>query len=213
MTEWHPVDPGAGDWGSEDPTIEDQVNHEAVTLAASAMAAMWPHASENLLHFLGNSGADKEMDLDTYLEDETAIRSQIEDRERLLGKTALARAQESGATGPVTFPVQTDWPGVTASSPDWYYGTGSGNYSMNGQVTVHPPDADHPEWRYEIDTTLHYRDQYNWDGTKQTTIDLPGVPDPFDPTITDEQLAELHRAGLAKEFLLHGATERRTTGP
>ncbi|MDN5821489.1 MAG: hypothetical protein L0H39_08380 [Brachybacterium sp.] len=60
-----------------------------------------------------------------------------------------------------------------------------------------------------MDTTLHYRDQYNWDGTKETPIGLPG---PYNPTITDEQLAELHRAGLAREFLLHGSTERRTTG-
>ncbi|GAP78405.1 hypothetical protein Y09_1229 [Brachybacterium sp. SW0106-09] len=61
-----------------------------------------------------------------------------------------------------------------------------------------------------MNTTLNYRDQYNWDGSKSTTIDLPG---PVDPTISDEQLAELHRAGLAKEFLLHGTSERRTTGP
>ncbi|WP_146007689.1 hypothetical protein [Brachybacterium sp. UMB0905] len=54
------------------------------------------------------------------------------------------------------------------------------------------------------------RDQYDWDGGKRTTIDLPG---PFDPTITDQQLAELHRAGLAMEFLLHGSTTRQVSGP
>lgn len=210
MPEWHPVDAGAGDWGSEDPTLGDQANHEAATQMASLMSVLWPDASENLLHFLGNSGADKEMDLEAFLADEPDIRSQIETRERDIGQLALERAQQSGADGPVTFPVQTGWPGTTASSDNWYYATGSGNYSMNGQVTVYPPDATNPEWRYEMNTTLNYRDQYNWDGSKSTTIDLPG---PVDPTISDEQLAELHRAGLAKEFLLHGTSERRTTGP
>ncbi|QCR53781.1 hypothetical protein C1N80_09465 [Brachybacterium sp. SGAir0954] len=210
MPEWHPVDEGAGDWGSEDPTRGDHANHEAATLMASLMAALWPDASENLLHFLGNSGADKEMDLDSYLGDEPAVRGQIEEQERGIGQAALDRARQSGADGPVTFPVQTGWPGVTASDKNWFYATGSGNYSMNGQVTVYPPDETHPDWRYEMDTTLNYRDQYNWDGSKSTSIDLPG---PFDPTITDEQLAELHRSGLAKEFTLHGSSERRTTGP
>lgn len=210
MPEWHPVDPGAGDWGSEEPGLGDLAAHEAATLMASLMSAMWPDAAENLLHFLGNSGTDREMDLATYLEDEPGIRSQIAERERGIGQLALDRARESGAQGPVTFPVQTGWPGVTASSDNWYYATGSGNYSMNGQVTVYPPDATHPEWRYEMETTLNYRDQYNWDGSKATKIDLPG---PFDPTITDEQLAELHRAGLAREYQLHGTSERRTSGP
>lgn len=210
MTPWNPVDPGAGAWGSEDPTLGDQANHEAATQAASVMALVWPDASENLLHFLANSGADKEMDLDSYLTDEPAIRDQIEAQERGIGNEAVRRAIAQGATEPVTFPVQTGWPGVTAGSHNWYYATGSGNYSMHGQVTVYPPDADHPQGRYVMSTTLEYRDQYNWDGSKSTTIDLPG---PVDPTITDQQLAELHRAGLAREYLLHGSTDRRTTGP
>lgn len=210
MTEWHPVDPGAGDWSSEDATIADHASHEAATLAATLMSSTWPDASDNLLHFLSNSGTDKQMDLDAYLEDESEIRTAIQSRERSIGLAAIERAKTSGIEGPVTFPVQTGWPGVEAASHNWYYATGSGNYSMHGQVTVYPPDANHPEWRFEMDTTLHYRDQYNWDGSKSTVIDLPG---PFDPTVTDQQLAELHRAGLAKEFLLHGSTARRTTGP
>ena len=179
-------------------------------MAATLMSSTWPDASDNLLHFLSNSGADKQMDLDAYLEDESEIRTAIQSRERSIGLAAIERAKTSGIEGPVTFPVQTGWPGVEAASHNWYYATGSGNYSMHGQVTVYPPDASHPEWRFEMDTTLHYRDQYNWDGSKSTVIDLPG---PFDPTVTDQQLAELHRAGLAKEFLLHGSTARRTTGP
>lgn len=41
-----------------------------------------------------------------------------------------------------------------------------------------------------------YRDQYNWDGTKSTQIG------PL--TVTDEQLARLHRAGIAQEYTLTG---------
>ena len=75
---------------------------------------------------------------------------------------------------------------------------------------VSPPDASQPGCRDEMSMTLNYRDQHSRDSTTATATELPG---PFDHTITDEQLAELHRAGLAKEFTLHGTPERRTTVP
>lgn len=177
------------------------------------MAFLWPDASENLLHFLSNTGEDKEMDLEPFLEGEPHIEETITDREDRLGADAIRLAQESGAEEPLTYPVQTGWTGVLAESDNWYYATGSGDYSLHGQVTVYPPDADNPEWRYEMDTTLEYRDQYNWDGGKATTIDLPLVPDSDDPVITDERLAELHEAGLAREYLLHGSMDRTRSGP
>jgi len=49
------------------------------------------------------------------------------------------------------------------------------------------------------------RDQYNWDGPKSTQIG------PI--TVTDAQLAALHRAGLAQEFTAYGqSSTRRTEG-
>ena len=39
-------------------------------------------------------------------------------------------------------------------------------------------------------------DRYNWDGDKSTQI--------FGMTVTDAQLQELHRAGLAQEYYLAG---------
>mgnify|MGYP003500725233 FL=1 len=50
-------------------------------------------------------------------------------------------------------------------------------------------------------TAVNIRDRYNWDGTKSTEIG------PF--TVTDEQLAELHRKGLAQEYTATGTSGTR----
>lgn len=46
------------------------------------------------------------------------------------------------------------------------------------------------------------RDQYNWDGSKSTQIG------PFN--VTDEQLAQLHRSGLAQEYTNYGRSSETT---
>jgi len=47
----------------------------------------------------------------------------------------------------------------------------------------------------------HVFDRYNWDSGKQTQIG------PF--TVTDDQMAEMHRAGVAQEYNISGSTDTR----
>ncbi|MGP9539169.1 hypothetical protein ACT3SP_14235 [Brachybacterium sp. AOP43-C2-M15] len=82
-----------------------------------------------------------------------------------------------GATGPVTYPLSTAWDGHTANG-DWFYASGSFNYNLTGTVTAYPPDADHPEWRYEVDTQVNFRDRYNWDGGIAQEYNLVGDSSP-----------------------------------
>lgn len=86
------------------------------------------------------------------------------------------------------------------------YVTGGYQYATDGTVTVYPPTADNPEWTYSYDYRVHTADRYNWDGSKSTQI--------FGMTITDKQLQELHRAGLAQEYDMSGESSvRHGTGP
>ena len=102
----------------------------------------------------------------------------------------------------MTYPLSTPWGDHTADG-DWYYASGSFNYNQTGTVTAYPPDAEHSEWRYEVDTQVNFRDRYNWDGGKSTQIG------PF--TVTDESLAAMHRAGIAREYNLLGESSSQHT--
>jgi hypothetical protein len=114
-----------------------------------------------------------------------------------------AEAQANGTYGkPVQF--NTGWKGHyigPEASKDWYYAMGGVQYSVTGMATVHPPDHPGGQPRVEMDYKTHVFDRYNWDGGKQVEIG------PF--TITDEQMAELHRAGVAQEYNMSGSTDAK----
>jgi len=205
---WDPPDQGSDvdgpSWNTEDASFGDHAKEWTARQAANALSVSWPDAARNLHHYLGNSGGTLEQPVDTLLADLPALESQVAAREAQLGADAVRIAQESGADGPVTLPVNTGWTGYYAG-PDqdqnWYYATGGFSYNVSGQVTVHPPDTPGGEWRYEADTAVNYRDRYNWDGTKATQIG------PL--TVTDAELQEFHRKGLAQEFTMVGSSSTR----
>ena len=71
---------------------------------------------------------------------------------------------------------------------------------------MYPPTDGNSEWTYSYDYRAHTADRYNWDGDKSTEI--------FGMTITDKELQELHRAGLAQEYDMSGESSvRHGTGP
>lgn len=209
---WQPVDEGAGDYDSEDPGLRLRAVETAAEIAANAMSGSWPDAARNLLHFLGGSGDALEQDVDAMLGDLPEFQQATDETRQLLINQAIAQAQADGATGPVTFPISSGWTGfgygpdgLVYDSQNYFYALGGWQFSETGYVTVTPPSTPGGEWTYSSETTTHLRDQYNWDGSKSTQIG------PFN--ITDEQLAELHRAGLAQEYTAYGqSSTRRTEG-
>lgn len=203
---WSPPDEGAGEHGSESAWPWDYGKEFLVEVAANALSGNWPDAARNLLHFLGNSGDPLDQDVDQILDDVPGFQTQVDQVKDDLGQDAVARAQAAGATGPVTFPVNTPWNGYyigKAESENWFYALGGVSFNQTGQVTVYPPSSPGGPWRYEVSTRVNLRDQYNWDGSKSTTIG------PLD--VTDEELAKLHRQGLAQEYLNQGQSELSTT--
>ena len=203
---WIPPDQGAGEHASEDASLGDRATLAAAEAAANALSGTWPDAARNLLHFLGNSGDTLDQDVDSMLESSSALSDAVDIQQQRLAAAAVEQARASGATGPVTFPVNTQWAGVYITSDDsanWFYALGGISYNQTGSVTVTPPSSPGGAWTYEMSTEVNIRDRYNWDGGKSTQIGPV--------TITDEQLAELHRAGLAREFTAVGTSTRRNT--
>lgn len=190
---------GSGKHGQHAPGFGDYAVHEAATSAADVMAPVWPDASKNLLHFLGNTGAPLDINVDRMLEDLPEFQEVVDEVKHHSVRQALDAAKQMETATPVTYPFTTDWDVHYAKKRDdanWFYATGGYSYALAGTVTVYPPDETSSEWRHEVAYQVHVADRYNWDGSKQTQIG------PL--TVTDAQLAELHRAGIAREFDLVG---------
>lgn len=190
---------GSGPHAQRSPTLEDYANHEAATLAADGFSPWWPDAAENLQHYLGNTGDPQSMDVDKMLEDLPDLSDDTNADVTRMAEKAVEKSQETGATGPMTYPFTTAWDDEYATKqedPNWFYATGGYKAATDGTITVYPPTDDNPSWTYKYDYRVHTADRYNWDGDKSTHI--------FGKEITDKQLQELHRAGLAQEYDLVG---------
>ncbi len=202
---WEPPDEGSGPYDSEDATWRDHAKKLLIEALANAVTPKWPQAARNLLHFLANTGEPLEQDVDRMLSDVPPLRAQVADQQTLLGEAAVKKARSSGATGPLTFPVSTQWTGFTFDSGtyrDWFLALGSMTYNQTGQVTVYPPTSPGGAWRYEVTTRMNVYDQYNWDGTKATEI--------LGRQVDDAELQRLHRVGLAREYRNQGRSTRTT---
>lgn len=204
---WHPPDKDSGEWGSRPANPGDYVWWKTVDDAAAGVSPAWPNAAANLLHYLDNTGTTMGINVNKMINDMPRFATDIQNDEESVGKYAIAEAKAAGATGPVTFQVRTAWKrfySTKEDSPNWYYATAGGSYSLTGKVVVYPPSTSGGDWRYKETVSVSYRDRYNWDAgsNKQTT---------FGPiTITDAQMNELRLAGLAENFNITGESSKRT---
>lgn len=207
---WTPPDRESGEYDVRDPGFSDYANYElAEAIAAGGDVTGKGPAADNMRHFLGNSGEDKPIDVVDMLEEAPGFAADVDSTRQQLGAQAIEQAQGSGATGPVTFPVNTGWEGYyvsAAESEQYYYATAGMEYNVNGTVTAYPPAEPGGEWRYEMSTEVNSRDRYNWDTGKRTTVG------PI--TVDDEQMQGLHESGLAQEYNIVGESSQQTTsGP
>lgn len=205
-----PHDPGAGEYDSVPWTPADWLNwYKTMLSAVGAIFVNWPNAASNLIHYLEGSGEDVSLPVSTMIESSEKFRATIETHWNQIVDSAITSASESMTTGPVTFPVRSEWFGFSFDPTldrDWYLAVGSVNYCMVGDITVWPPSPTKPNWSFFLNYQILVDDRYNWDTGKAT---------PIGPlSITDEQLGALHRAGFAQEFDMHGSsgasTERGT---
>ena len=192
---------GSGPYAQRGANLGDYATHEAAASAAGLMQPFWPDAARNLMHFLGNSGKPIDMNTNGMLNDLPSLRGKVNNDLKDYTNAALKDAKTSGYTGPVTYPFVTGWQDEYAEKSEnanWYYATGGYQHATAGTITVYPDGS------YTYKYQVHTADRYNWDGGKKTGIG------PF--TVTDKQLQELHRAGIAQEYDLVGESTIRT-GP
>lgn len=192
------TDPGAGQHASRDPTSEDHFFKAAVSSAAQVADQLGlDNASRHLLHYLGNSGSDLNVDPAQIASDvpqfEQAIQQTVDEQVN----AAIEQAVANGKYGePIAF--DSGWTGFYIGkemSADWFYAIGGVQYRVTGTVTVSPGDPPTAQVEYQH----HVYDRYNWDEGKSTNIGPV--------TIEDRQMAELHRAGLAQEYDIVGSSK------
>lgn len=179
---WAPKDLGSDmdgpSWNTEDADVGDHLREVAVQRAADLASPAWPDAAGNLHHYLDNSGTTLTQPVDAMLEDITSFQVKVTDVESRVGTSAITAAREAGATVQTAYSVSAEWIGANSSeSDDWFYATGSFDFNLTGQVTVHPPEHPGDKWRYELETVVNTRDRYNWDGNKSTDILWMNVSD------------------------------------
>jgi uncharacterized protein YukE len=200
------TDAGAGEHGSDpwytraDDLIYEELAYNAATIAD---AAGWTHAAKHLNHYLNNSGDTITVNPDEMMRDAGQFRAEVDKTVTNEMRRIAAEAEANGTYGkPVQF--GTDWKGHYISkgeNADWFYAMGGVRYAVTGEATVHPPEHPGGEPRVEMQYKTHVFDRYNWDGGKSTDIG------PI--TITDDKMAELHRAGVAQEYDITGSTDTK----
>lgn len=199
---WTKHDEGSGDWGSQPwySRGDDLAFKAAIEGGLPLIEQKWPHAAELLDHYLDNTGNPYNLDVNSMMSDIP----QMQARGVAMVNDEVNRiVDEAAATGQYGQPVpfRTPWQGYyldPEANPDWYRAVGGVDMSAGGVVTVYPPDTPGGQPQVHVESQVDVADRYNWDEGKETEIG------PI--TITDQQMAGLQTAGLAREFDITGAS-------
>ncbi len=195
-----PTDPGAGVHGSQPwyARGDDLLFKEVASLAATAADALgYTNAASHLRHYLGNSGDDLAVDPGRIARDVPQFQQSVQQQLDQQVNAAIEQAVAEGCYGqPIA--IDSGWQGFYITkemNADWFYAMGGIQHAVTGTVVVQPGNPPTAEVTYQT----HVFDRYNWDGGKSTTIGPV--------TITDEQMGELHTAGLAQEYDIVGSSD------
>ena len=192
---------GSGPYAQRGAHRGDHMTHEADTTGAAAMQLLLPDAARNLLHFLGNSGRPLDMNTNGMLNALPTLQGKVSEDLRTYTNEALKDAKASDYTGSVTYPFVTNWQPEKvekSENSNWFYAVGGYHHATADTITVYPNGS------YTYKYQAHTADRYNRDGGKKFGIGPIAV--------SDNELQELHRSGIAQEYNLVGESEVRT-GP
>jgi len=193
------------DYGTKERTSESDALYTKMRAAALAAGLKYPDAAANLQHYFQNNGTDQKLNVDSMLL--TGFEGKVNEQRISLATDAINQAKTSGATGPVTFPINTKWREYSFSQstdPNWFLAVGSMSYSQQGYVTVYPPQNGH-DWSATISTQVSVFDVYNWDNGKSTNIPFIGV-------VTDADMKDFMHEGRAMEYNMYGTSSVYESG-
>lgn len=191
------VDAGAGVWNSKpkEKLLEVQ---KSVMLGAPFRFAfetkVGPDAVEHLMHFLGNSGAHKEIKAWKMVNDSPTTHAAY--LNELSQAQQFTEALPEGTHHITSKAVEFT---TTALDPsrNWFFAVGGFQYWGSGIAYVMPGPS------YKLQFAFKVFDRYNWDGDKAADIPVPGTDMTIE--VTDATLAEFHRQGLAREYNQSGS--------
>lgn len=193
-----PPDSGSGPFDSEDASPADHAR-EALADAATDAADVWgfTDAARHLRHYLDASGETLQIDVERLVEDEDQVRDAVTGALAHHLRQLQRQAQERYSGERLVIPFATEWRDTyTAPNTNWFFAMGGFSYAYTGTLVIEPSTVPGGRPTAHVEYRMHVLDYYNWDKGKSVTIG--GV------TVTDEQLQELHRAGLAREFTIEG---------
>ncbi len=191
---------GSGDWGRETPTRTDEYNHaQWARIADMAELVGYTNAARHMRHYLDNTGAPLEVDVEALLDQAPLVDQKCGDLVEDARDEVFLRISSGDPTQDHSFMLTGSVTGAQADkgdSPDWYYAIGkmdvwydaTAQYASNGDGTG----------VVELDFVFNIFDNYNWDAKKWVTI--LGVK------VMDEQVGRLHVVGLGQEYVLWGDT-------
>ena len=196
-------DEGSGEHDSDFPTPADYLRYGlAERLAQAAEIKGYTDAARHLRHYLGNSGKPLDVNLARLIEQSPSanatVRQTLQDQMATTYEEALRRYTTNPGQR-VVVPIDSGWLNTYATEGNWFYAVGGFSHAYTGTMVLEPPATPGGEPTVRIEYQMHMYDYYNWD--KGKSVNIGPV------TITDEDLQELHRAGLAQEYVITGSTE------
>ncbi len=170
----------------------DAALSSAKKIKASGAIIGYSNASKLIGHFLENSGEDYEINVADFLKDENALTTRNEELAKAL-RAAEALAVE-GESVNVYQTMELVHHNLTG---DWKFALGS--YFTSIEITDLTVDGN----IYTATFTYNVTDFYNWEHSNSTPV-FSGLAATLVGSVSPRDLNELHRAGLAQEFLSHG---------
>lgn len=198
---------GSGDFGSRAPTWHDRLVKlpKARFLIVGAELRGYTDAARHLRHYLGATGKPLKVDAARVLTEVRAARLTADALLQEQFAKACSQIRNSSTGTRFEIPFQSRWGVATASQEEegnWFFALGSFSVSQSGVMVVEPSTTPGGEPTVRIHYQTHIFDRYNWDAGKNVTI-RPA-------TIEDKEMQELHKAGLAREYEVHGSTDTQT---
>lgn len=188
--ELNPPGPGAGEWNSELPTLENIMLAKAAKgyLASPGAAQRYGvEAAGTFGHYFDNDGRDYSVALERLLKAVPRVAN--------LYEVLIAELEAAAVTFlPGQYQFSMHVPRVSAiersEDENWYLAVNGFSYWISGSIAVDDARV------IGKNIVLHLWDRYDWDPGVEIPINTPLGP----ITVDQERVGEFHRQGLAKEF-------------
>jgi hypothetical protein len=202
-------DDGTCEWGERSTGYLDRAKLTFYRMKYYAIAEAGgllkdaPEARDLLLHYLGNSGTDRTIDVNDMLADCPSFQQKADADRKRFGEEASMQAKAAGATGTVTSAIPDEELSHSieqAESYNWWAAIHRFEYKHVGEIKVTKVGE---TWEYTVESTIVLRDKYDWD--RDAAPAGPGG------AFNQRELDDMNCFGWAKEFWVNGMSLKQET--